>query len=90
MKMIVIAACAATFSMAAAPSFAAAPNSSSSCVAQLSQGATPNGASEAPPGLLGGFISAAASSDPGVVGDQTKGLSHTHGNLGSCIPDGAG
>lgn len=71
---------------ASSPAFAAAPSPSSSCVAQLSQGATPHGASEAEPGFLGGFVSETARSAPGAIGEQAKVFARQHGDLDACIP----
>ena len=68
------------------PASAATPSPNSSCSGQLSQGATPHGASEAEPGLLGSFVSEAAKSGPGAVGQQSRVFAKQHGDLGACIP----
>jgi hypothetical protein len=62
------------------------PSPNASCSGQLSQGATPHGASQAAPGLLGGFVSEAAGSGPGAVGEQSRVFARQHGDLGACIP----
>jgi len=83
---VVAAAGLAGLLSAASPASAAAPSPSSSCSAQLSQGATPHGASEAEPGFLGGFVSETATSGPGVVGGSSSYFARQHGDLGECIP----
>lgn len=92
MKKIIAVGAATTAALAgllsaSSPAYAAAPSPSSSCSAQLSQGATtPHGASEWAPGLLGEFVSESARSAPGAVGAQSKVFARQHGDLDACIP----
>lgn len=72
------------------PANASSPSSSSSCSAQLNQGGTPHGLSESPPGFLGQFVSALATSAPGVVGSGSSTFAKLHGDLFACLPVGVG
>ncbi len=83
---VVTAGALAGLLAASSSAYAAAPSPRSSCAAQLSQGATPHGASEAEPGFLGGFVSDTARSAPGAVGAQSKVFARQHGDLDACIP----
>lgn len=71
--------------ISAAPAIAASPNPASSCAGQLSQGATPNGLSEAEPGFLGSFVSGLANAGGGTYGHLTSSLAGQHGDLFTCI-----
>lgn len=71
------------------PAYASSPSPSSSCIAQLNQGATPHGLSQSPPGFLGQFVSAEATSAPGVVGLSSSTFAQAHGDLFACLPVGA-
>ena len=68
------------------PASAAMPSPNASCSGQLSQGATPHGASEAEPGMLGGYVSGTAKGTPGLIEQQSRVFSQQHGDLGACIP----
>ena len=82
------AAIGATSLLTGMAAYAASPSPTSSCVAQLNQGATPHGLSQSPPGLLGQFVSSEASSAPGVVGSGSSTFAHVHGDLLACLPIG--
>lgn len=70
----------------AGTAIAASPNPAASCVAALSQGATPHGISESAPGFLGQFVAAEATSAPGVVGTGSSTAAQQHGGLFDCLP----
>ena len=69
---------------------AASPSDASSCAAQLNQGGTPNGVSQAPGGFLGQFTAAEATSAPGMVGTGASNAAQQHGDLSACLPPGVG
>lgn len=82
----VVGATALAALLALAVPASAVPADAASCAGQLSQGATPHGASESAPGFLGDFLSATASSQPGAVGESSRTFSRQHGDLGACLP----
>lgn len=69
----------------AGPAMAAPPSPMSSCIGQLSQGATPHGLSESAPGFLGSFVSESAKASRGAYGDVASSLAGQHGDLLTCI-----
>jgi hypothetical protein len=73
--------------MALGPTIASAssPSPASSCVGQLSQGATPHGFSESQPGFLGSFVSQLARAGGPTYGDVSSRLAGEHGDLFMCI-----